>query len=87
MTMGIRPRPTYQKTRDNRRIHLNRDKLPARATYHFSRDEALVDIGDTGIAIPPLIAALTDVEAHVRVAACEALRSLTPEAVMAGSHK
>ncbi len=41
MTMGIRPRPTYQKTRDNRRIHLNRDKLPARATYHFSRDEAL----------------------------------------------
>ena len=42
MTMGIRPNPTYQKTCDSRRVRLNRDKLPARATHHFSRDEALV---------------------------------------------
>ena len=33
-------------------------------------------IGDTAIAIPPLIAALTDPEPEVRVAACEALGPL-----------
>ena len=44
-----------------------------------------VGIGDTAIAIPPLIAALTDPEAEVRVAACEALRSLVSDAVTAGS--
>ncbi len=43
MTMEIRPSPTYQKTCDSRRVRLNRDKLPARATHHFSRDEALVE--------------------------------------------
>ena len=44
MTMEIRPSPTYQKTCDSRRVRLNRDKLPARATHHFSRDEALDQI-------------------------------------------
>jgi len=42
-------------------------------------------IGDTGIAIPPLIAALEDPEGEVRVAACEALRPLVSDAVTTGS--
>jgi HEAT repeat protein len=42
-------------------------------------------VGETAIAIPPLIAALNDPEAEVRVAACEALRPLVFEALRAGS--
>ena len=42
-------------------------------------------IGDTAIAIPPLIAALTDPDAEVRVAACGALRPLVSDAVTTGS--
>jgi len=43
-----------------------------------------VGIGDNGVAIPPLIAALTDPETEVRVAACEALRPLIADAVAVG---
>ena len=42
-------------------------------------------VGETAIAIPPLIAALNDPEAEVRVAACEALKPLVVEALTAGS--
>jgi HEAT repeat protein len=42
-------------------------------------------VGDNAIAIPPLTAALSDPEAEVRVAACEALTSLVAGAVRAGT--
>ncbi len=42
-------------------------------------------VGDSAIAIPPLTAALSDAEAEVRAAACEALSSLVADAVRAGT--
>jgi HEAT repeat protein len=42
-------------------------------------------IGDTAIAIPPLVTALTDPAAEVRIAACGALRPLVSDAITTGS--
>ncbi len=44
-----------------------------------------VGVGETGIAIPPLIATLRDPEADVRVAACDALGLLTAHACRTGA--
>jgi hypothetical protein len=42
-------------------------------------------IGDTAIAIPPLVTALMDPAAEVRIAACGALRPLVSDAITTGS--
>ena len=42
-------------------------------------------IGDAAIAIPPLVTALTDQAAEVRVAACGALRPIVSDAITTGS--
>jgi HEAT repeat protein len=44
-----------------------------------------VGMGDSAVAIPPLIAALRDAEPEVRVAACQALGPLVADAVLAGT--
>jgi HEAT repeat protein len=59
-------------------------RSPSERVYAI-RELVQTGIGDTGIAIPHLIAALLDPDAEVRVAACEALTPLTYNAVMASS--
>ena len=44
-----------------------------------------IGVSETGIAIPPLVAALLDPEAEVRAAACDALRLLLSEALRTGT--
>ena len=61
-----------------------KDRSPSERV-NATRLLAHLGIGDTAVAIPPLIAALSDPEAQVRVAACEALRPLVLDAVRAGS--
>jgi HEAT repeat protein len=49
------------------------------------RELVHIGIGDSRVAIPPLVAALEDSEAEVRVGAAEGLRTIGPDAVVSGS--
>jgi HEAT repeat protein len=61
-----------------------RDRSPS-GRVNATRLLVRLGLQDAAIAIPPLTAALADPAVEVRVAACEALRSLVSEAVTAGS--